>query len=48
MTVLAGDYSGKTNFTISTSVPHHITAKLDPLLIKDTPVQMSLTLEDSW
>lgn len=48
MTVVAGDYAGKTNFTIAADVPHHIDVGLDPLLIKDIPETITLTLKDTW
>lgn len=48
MTVVAGDYSGKTYFTIAPDKPHHIDIDLNNILIKDTPEQFSLALKDSW
>ena len=48
MTIVVGDYSGKTYFTIVPDKPHHIDVSLSPLLVKDTPETILLTLKDTW
>jgi hypothetical protein len=48
MTAVVGDYSGKTNFTIAADKAHTLDITLDPLLIRDTPIQMPVVLKDVW
>ncbi len=48
MTAVVGDYSGKTNFTIAADKAHALDITLDPLLIRDTPIQMPILLKDIW
>jgi len=48
MTAVVGDYSGKTNFTIAPDKAHTLDITLDPLLIRDTPIQMPVALKDVW
>lgn len=47
MTLVAGELSGKTTFTVVPGKPHHIGLALAPLLIKDMPEKMTLTLQDA-
>lgn len=48
MSIVAGDYSGKTNFTIVPDKPDDVLLSLPHLLIKDTPEVMKAQLVDIW
>jgi hypothetical protein len=48
LTVVVGDYSGKTNFTIVPEKVDNIQVSLDALLVQDTPKNLSLTLQDTF
>lgn len=48
MTIIAGDYSGKTYFTVIPDKPNHTLLSLPHLLIKDTPETIRAQLMDVW
>lgn len=48
ITVIAGDYSGRTYFMISPDKPVKLEVSLSSLLIRDTPEKVLFTLQDVW